>query len=681
MPLTNIEARTTRIDCPNCAKTAESEIQGIEGIAGARVDLLNAKVFYSFDTDKADAAALRNKIESLGHFKFVDDPKSKDALLPFSRPLAYSLLGSVLLYAAGALLYFGLDQVIAGTAAFYLATLVGGWDILVRAFSAVRHRRLDINVLMLIAIVGAIIIGDLHEAVVVVLLFGLANMLESYSLWRLSKTLTSISDFTADHALLKRGTTTVSVPPESLVPGDVVILREGMRVPADGVILVGKAFLDFASLTGESQPRSGSEGDEVYAGAVNLDGYLEVTVSAPVQDSRIGKILKLVGEASVRKAKIERFVDRFARIYTPIVIVLAVGVAVIPLLLFAADLSVWVYRALVFLVISCPCALVISTPVAVTTALAAASKLKAVFRGGDALERLATIQTIAFDKTGTLTTGALALTGIVNRSPLSEEELLQIAGSLEQISQHPIAESIMSTCRERSINLREVADSRSIAGVGVEGKISDRRYQIRSSQTQSVDGVGHSVDLCEDDRVIATFSFSDKLRPESQQIVRALRSQGISKLGILSGDTRSNTEHIAKQLQLDFAFGGLMPAQKHERLESLGAGVAMVGDGINDIVALSGSDVSISLARFGNEIPAQHADIILFGGSLSAVPNLIRLGKRTLATIKGNIAFAFAIKVIFLILAVAGYANIWMAVAADMGASLLVIFNSLRLLK
>ena len=681
MALTNIEANTTRIDCPNCAKTAESEIQNLAGVAGARVDLLNAKVYYSFDTAKTDAPTLRRKIESLGHFKFVDQPAAKPNALPFSRSLGYSLLGSIILYVAGALLYFGLDQQTAGTVFFYTATLVGGWDILVRAFSAVRHRRLDINVLMLIAITGAIIIGDLHEAVVVVLLFGLANMLESYSLWRLSKTLTSISDFTAEHALLKRGTALVTVPPESLIPGDVIVLREGMRVPADGVVISGKSFLDFASLTGESQPRPVSAGNEIFAGTVNLDGYLEVAVSSSVQDSRVGKILKLVGEASARKAKIERFVDRFARIYTPIVIGMALLVAVVPPLLFDADLAVWVYRALVFLVISCPCALVISTPVAVTTALAAASREKAVFRGGDALERLARIKTIAFDKTGTLTTGALELTKIDSHSDLSEKKILQIAGSLEQISQHPVATSILAACRERSIELLAVQEPKAIAGVGVEGTIGSKTYQIRSSQSAVNHGIGHAIDLIENDQPLATIYLSDELRPESQAVVAELRNREIAQLGILSGDSQANTDRIAAKLNLDFAIGDLMPAQKHERLQSLGSGVAMIGDGINDIVALSGSDVSISLARFGNEIPAQHADIILFGSSLNALPKLIRLGKRTLGTIKGNIVFAFSIKIIFLLLAVAGYANIWMAVAADMGASLLVIFNSLRLLK
>ncbi len=681
MALANVEARTTRIDCPNCAKTAEEEIQRISGVAGARVDLLNAKVYYAYDSDKTSAEVLRKQIEGLGHFKFVDESTAKGEALPISRWLGWSLLAAVVLYGSGAVLHFAFGQKLFGQVLFYLATATGGWDILRRAVIGIRHKRLDINALMTIAIIGAIIIGDLHEAVVVVLLFGLANMLESYSLWRLSKTLGSLSDFTTEQALLKRGSNVVSVPPESLVVGDTIVLKEGMRIPADGKVVIGKSFIDLASLTGESQPRSVAVGDEVFAGAINLDGYLEVAVSATAGNSRMGKILKLIGEASARKARIERFVDRFARVYTPIVVAVAVLVAIIPPLLFDASFTEWIYKALVLLVISCPCALVISTPIAVTTALSAASRMKAVFKGGDALERLATITTVAFDKTGTLTTGQLQLVGIENRDGHDERKLLQIAGSLEQISQHPIARSLMNACNERNLVMLAVENPKAIAGVGVEGNIDKRAYQLRSSNTDHSREFGQSVSLTDDGRTLAVFRFADEIREEAGTVVEELRESGISKVGILSGDAQSNVEHVKNKLGLDFAHGNLMPDQKYERLATLGDGIVMVGDGINDVVALSGSDVSVSLARFGNDIPAQHSDIILFGDNLNPLPKVIRLGRRTLSTIKVNIAAAFAIKAVFLVLAALGFANIWMAVVADMGASLLVIFNCLRLLK
>lgn len=681
MPLANVEARTTRIDCPNCAKTAETEIQRLEGVAGARVDLLNAKIYYSFDTSKTDPLKLRKQIEGLGHFKFVTEQKAKSVQLPFSRALGWSLLVSLVLYGIGALLQFAADQPALSTILFIIASLVGGWDILRRAFFALKHRRLDINVLMSLAIAGAIIIGDLHEAVVVVILFSFANLLESYSLWRLSKTLTKLSDFTSDQALLKHGKHTDSVSPDSLRVDDVVIIKEGARIPADGVIISGSSFIDLASLTGESQPRGVKVGDEVYAGSVNLDGYLEVRVTAATEDSRIGKILRLVGEASARKARVEKVIDRFAKVYTPIVVVLAALIATIPPVLLEASFETWFYRALVFLVISCPCALVISTPVAVTTALAAASRLKAVFRGGDALERLASIQTVVFDKTGTLTTGDLELKSIESLNGLGEPEVLQIAASIEQISQHPIARSIIAESARRRIEVLPVGEARSIPGIGVEGKVSGKLYQMRAANGTGSQSSIHGVMLSENSTPIARLVFSDQIRQEAATVVTGLRSDGISRIGVLSGDSQSSTESVASELSLDFAHGELLPDHKFQRIEALGEGVAMVGDGINDIVALSASDVSISLARFGNEIPAQHADIILFSNNLNPLPALVKLGKRTISTIKTNIVLAFAIKLIFLGLAAAGYANIWMAVLADMGASLLVIFNSLRLLR
>ncbi len=682
MALARVEARTTPIDCPNCAKTAETEIKKIPGVANARVDLLSAKVCYTFDPSQTDATALRRRIEGLGHFRFVDETKASGSRLPFSRSLGWSLFAAVIVYGIGALLRFGFGLDGAGNVTFIAATLIGGWDILRRALIAAKHRRLDINSLMALAILGAIIIGDLHEAVVVVLLFSLANLLESYSLWRLSRTLSGLSEFTSHRALLKRGAELIEIDPEKLVPGDTIVLKEGMRVPADGVVTSGRSFVDLSSLTGETHPCSIGPGDEVYAGAVNQDGYLEVTVSATVENSRIGRILQLVGEAASRKARVERVVDRFARIYTPLVIALAVLVATVPPLFFDAPFSVWFYKALVFLVVSCPCALVISTPVAITTALSAASRLKAVFKGGDTLEQMASISTVAFDKTGTLTTGALGLVATETVDSLTSSQALQIAASLEQVSQHPIARALTVAAAKAQLPLLPVNAARAQPGIGVSGVIGGRQFELVAGEEriEAASG-GRAVRLKGNGIDIASFRLCDELRPEAAEIIGHLREEGITTIGILSGDGSQATAAAAARLKLDFAHGSLLPEHKYEQLEKLGGGVAMVGDGINDVVALSGADVSISMAGFGSDIPAQHADIILFGNSLTALPKLFRLGKRTLATIKFNIGLAFAVKVIFLILAAFGYAGLWMAVLADMGASLVVIFNSLRLLR
>jgi Zn2+/Cd2+-exporting ATPase len=681
-----IEAPTTPIDCPNCARTAEDEIRRIAGVSGARIDFLNSRIYYSFDQDTIAGDELRNRIEGLGHFKFAEESPSGRRSLPFSKSLLILICVALGLTLLGLVVEHLAHQKTIGRALIYAAIAVGGWEIIKKGAIGLRHRRIDMNTLMSLAVIGAVAIGKLDEAVVVVLLFGAANLLESFSLWKFSRSLTDLHDFTSGQALLKQGDTVLAVTPESLQTGDIVVVREGMKIPADGRVNSGNSELDLSSLTGEAQPQQVCEGDEVYAGSVNLEGYIELQVTAPLKDSRIGKILRLVGEVAERKAKLERLVDRFAHIYTPIVVALAVAVAVLPPLLFDGNFSVWFYRALVFLVISCPCALVISTPVAVMAALSAGSRMKAIIKGGDAIERLAQAKKIAFDKTGTLTTGALQLGQIECFDGLNQDEAILIAASLERISNHPVAKAVRNAAASKGLQLLPIDDLRSVAGFGVEGHIDGRLYRFGGIEFLNSDDRGtqpqkESSYLVCNGQMLARFGFEDELRPESATTISKLREQGFESVGLLSGDRHEIIETLRAKLKLDFGVGQLMPEDKYDRLRDLGDNVAMVGDGINDAVALSGSDVSIAIGRLGNDIPAQHADVVLFGNSISSLPHLFRLGKRTVALIKTNIIFAFAIKVIFLGLALAGYSTIWMAVAADMGASLIVIFNSLRLLR
>ncbi|TFH65621.1 MAG: cadmium-translocating P-type ATPase [Candidatus Zixiibacteriota bacterium] len=686
MATLRIEAATTQIDCPNCARTAEDEIKRIEGVSGARIDFLNSRIYYSFDQDTVHSEDLRKRIEELGHFKFAEEGPSARSSLPFSRKLLILISVALVLTLLGLAVEHLANLTTAGRVLIYAAIAVGGWEIVKKATIGLRHKRVDMNTLMSLAVIGAAAIGKLDEAVVVVLLFGTANLLESFSLWKFSRSLTDLHDFTSGQALLKQGDTVLAVTPESLQIGDIVVVREGMKIPADGRIASGNSALDLSSLTGEPQPQQATEGDEVFAGSVNLQGYIEVQVTAPLKDSRIGKILRMVGDVAERKAKLERLVDRFAHIYTPIVVALAVAVAVFPPLLFDGAFGVWFYRALVFLVISCPCALVISTPVAVTAALAAGSRMKAIIKGGDAIERLAQAKKIAFDKTGTLTTGALQLGQIECFDGLGQDEAIQIAASLERISNHPVAKAVRNAVSLKGLQLLSIDDLRSINGFGVEGHVDGRLYRIggieflNSDDRETQPQRECSYLVC-DGRMLARFGFEEKLRPETTTTISKLREQGFESVGLLSGDRREIIETLRAKLQLDFGVGQLMPEEKYDRLRTLGDNVAMVGDGINDAVALSGSDVSIAIGRLGNDIPAQHADVVLFGNSISNLPHLFRLGKRTVALIRTNIIFAFAIKVVFLGLALAGYSTIWMAVAADMGASLIVIFNSLRLLR
>lgn len=686
MPTAKVEAKTTRVDCPNCAKTAEAEIRKLTGINEACVDLLNCKVTYSFDSAATSDEKLRAEIERLGHFRFVEDNAESRRALPFSRSLLWSVVIAIGLTVTGLLVKFGVGSHQAGDILIYFAIAAGGWDIVRRAFASLRNLRLDMNALMAIAIAGAIAIGDLHEALAVVILFDLANLLESFSLWKLSRNLTDLQEFTSNVALLKKEGKTLEVSPESLRIGDTAVVKEGMRIPVDGKIATGTSFLDMSSLTGETQPVSVAAGDDVYAGALNQDGYLEIKVTSPVSESRIGQIMKLVEDASARKANVERTVDRFAKVYTPVVVSLAALLAVVPPLAFGAGFAEWFYKALVFLVISCPCALVIATPVAVTTALAAASRLKAIVKGGDVLERLSRARKVAFDKTGTLTTGRMQLSEIKLHNQQERTEALAVAAGLESVSNHPIAAAVSEAARRENVMPTPITGHKAIPGVGVAGKVNGSNYEfggveILSDRSKILDTTGAVAFLTRNKQLEATFSFADEIRPEAGETIAKLRKLKMSPIGVISGDRRDNVEKLGEGLKLDFAYGEQLPEDKFGVISELGDSVAMIGDGINDVVALSGSDLSISIGRFGSDIPARHSDIVLFGDSIAELPRLFKLGRRSLAMIRANIAFALALKALFLILAAVGYANIWMAVVADMGASLAVIFNSLRLLR
>jgi Cd2+/Zn2+-exporting ATPase len=681
-----LESRTTPVDCADCARKAEKQIQQIEGVTEASFDFINRRLRLSFDDTVVDRRKLRQMIDRQGHFKLVDHGAGHRHDLPVSRRLLTGILISLVLVIAGLICEYFKAPTWVINVLFYAAILVGGWDIYLKGIAGVRAFQIDMNVLMSLAVIGAVAIGDFHEAAAVILLFGLAELLESYSLWRLSRNLTDMQSFTSGHALLKDGEQITHVAPEELLPDNLVVIREGMRIPADGVVTTGTSYVDNSALTGESIPDSVGPGSKVFAGAVNREGYLEVKVTAIAEESEIGKILKLVGEASASRSNIERVVDKFARIYTPVVVSLAILLAIVPPLLPGQTFADWFYKALIFLVISCPCALVISTPVAVTTALASASRLKAIFRKGEAVERLAAVMQIAFDKTGTLTLGTLKLERVTPMDSTPPNKILQIAYSLEQASNHPYARAIRRYAQEKSISPLAVDKLAAISGIGVQGEIEGKSYRVGGPQvlptgaSQEPDDT-HAVYLTENGSVVGAFRFSEEIRPEAVETIAGLRRQGYDPIGMLSGDRQQQADKVASDLKLDYARGALTPEQKYDILKGMKEPTVMIGDGINDAVALSGAFVSISIARFGVDLTSQQADVTLFGDTISALPKLMRLTRQAVSTIRVNIAFAFFIKLLFLTLAVVGYANIWMAVVADMGASLAVIANSLRLMR
>jgi len=584
---------------------------------------------------------------------------------------------------------------------YLAATVAGAWFIAPKALYAARALRPDMNLLMLVAVVGAIGIGEWFEAATVSFLFALALLLERWSVGRarraigslleLSPGLARVVDPDSDH------TTTVAV--EEVSVGTVVRVRAGDKIPLDGEILKGRTTVDQSAITGESMPVDKEEGDEVFAATVNGAGTIDVRVTRAASDTTLAKIIKLVEEAQARRSPSEQWVERFARYYTPIMMALAVGVAILPPLVLGGW-DVWFYRALVLLVIACPCALVISTPVSVVAGLASAARGGVLIKGGSYLEAPAHLQAIAFDKTGTLTLGRPKVQRIVPFDDHTEEGLLATAAALEAESNHPLARAIVAAAEVAKVAFEPARSLTMITGKGAEGVIGERRYWIGSHRLMEEKGAetpafhrlaeqmedsGHSlVALGDDSHICGLIGVADEVRQDAAAALAELRSLGIDELVMLTGDNERTAAAVAAAVGVtDFA-AELLPEDKVAavtRLARESGAAAMVGDGVNDAPALAASSLGIAMGAAGTDAAIETADVALMSDDLKRVPWLIRHSRRTLRIIRQNIFFALAVKAAFIILAALGLATLWMAIAADMGASLLVIANGLRLLR
>ncbi|MCG3147756.1 MAG: Cadmium-transporting ATPase [Verrucomicrobiae bacterium] len=583
-------------------------------------------------------------------------------------------------------------------AAFGVAVIAGGWFIAPKALAAIRRLSPDMNLLMSIAVVGALFIKAWDEAASVVFLFSLAELLESYSVTRARRAIETLMEVAPDTALLKSGH---EVPVEAVNVGEIIVIKPGARVPLDGVVIAGESNVNQAPITGESMPVEKKPGSDVFAGSINERGSLEVRVTKLSTDSTLAKIIHLVEEAQEQKAPAQRFVDVFARYYTPAVIVLALLIAVAPPLLFGQAWGAWFYRALVMLVIACPCALVISTPVSVVSGLTAAARHGVLIKGGAVLESLGKLRALAVDKTGTITEGRPRVTDVVPLNQTDEQELLRVAAALEAHSEHPLAQAILAhaPAAPRAENFQAVA------GKGATGEIKGHEYFIgnhrlveelavcspeterrieeieRRAQTAVI--VGHRPHADCRGEVLGVIAIGDTIRPQAAAAVQQLRRAGVQRVVMLTGDNRATAEAIAKQAGIIEVIAELLPDEKVERVRELLASeqhVGMVGDGINDAPALAAASVGIAMGVAGTDAALETADVALMADDLGKLPEAIALGRRTERIIRFNIAFAILIKLVFLALAATGKATMWMAIAADMGASLVVIINGLRLL-
>lgn len=568
------------------------------------------------------------------------------------------------------------------------------------------RRVLDINVLMVVAVAGALLLGEWFEAAMVVWLFGLSERLESHTVRRARAAIRTLMTDVPDRAHLRRDEAVLTVPASEVRPGDILVVRPGDRVPVDGTVVAGATTLNLAPITGESWPVEVREGDQVRAGAINGTGAVDVRADRAADDSTMARILHLVEEAQSHRAPIQTFVDRFARVYTPAVVAVAAVVAIVPPLILSVEAlsfsagawPVWWYRALTLLVVACPCALVISTPVAMVAALSTAARAGVLIKGGAVLERLAGIRCVAFDKTGTLTTGRVTVTEI---RPVAGDHstLLRTAAALEVRSEHPIARAIVARAIEDGVSTPDAQGVEALPGFGATGHLGGVRIVVGSHRLFERDGLcsdalhraidevealgASPVCVASDGQALGVIGLSDTLRPEASSMVAAVRAIGVESVVVLTGDTRKAAAIAHRGTQVDQVHAELLPEDKLALIASLQREhrqVLMVGDGLNDTPALAAADVSLAMGA-GTGAALDTADAALLHDDLHRIPWMLRLGRETVRTIHTNVAIALGLKGVFVVLTLAGWSTLWMAVLADTGASVLVVANSLRLLR
>ncbi len=692
--------RIEGMDCRDEVAILERRLRRMPGFESLSADLVGQRLKVRYDRTHLTATEIRDAVGQTGMRAWMEHEAPVGGLAGTAAFRQLLVVVSGLALAAGA----ALDALGAAAAVvvplLFVSIAAGSLYTARRAVAAARALSLDINVLMFVAVIGALAIGEWTEAATVIFLFALAQVLEMRSMTRARSAIRSLMDLAPREALLREGAGERRVPVEAVAVGSLALVRPGEKIPLDGRIVSGRSAVNQASITGESMPVEKGPGDEVFGGSVNGEGALEVEVTRTGRDSTMARIINLVETAQAERAPAQAFVDRFARVYTPAVIALAGLVAAVPPIALSQPFTPWFYRALVLLVISCPCALVISTPVSIVSALSAAARRGVLVKGGIHLEHLARVRAVALDKTGTLTSGRLDVVDVAALDDRSPDDVLALAAALESRSEHPIGHAIVRHAARRGLPGGQAEGFRALPGLGAEARVNGRRVVIgnhrlfeerglsngeTAAKLRSSAGGGRTVVLvAEEGKLVGMICVSDLVRRSAPDMVSLMRQQGVERVVVVTGDNRETAEAIGKSVGADEVSAELLPADKVEavkRLKAVHGTTAMVGDGVNDAPALAAADVGIAIGAAGNDAALETADIALMSGDVVEIPHAIRLGRRTVANIKANIALSLGIKAAFLALAVAGLATLWMAVAADMGASLLVIANGLRLLR
>ncbi len=691
--------RIDGMDCREEVVILERHLNALQGVESIAADLMGQRLRVTHDAARLSTSAIVEEVARTGMRAWLEheEPVDRRASIPLRQTL---LVVSGCSLAAGIIIQLAGGPWLAATLAFAVAIGTGGTFSVRRAWSAARTLSLDINVLMTLAVVGAIAIGEWSEAATVVFLFAVAQMLETRSLDRARRAIRGLMDLAPAMARVRRQDGEALVPLGEVCVGETILVGPGDKIPLDGVVLAGRSPVNQAPITGESLPVDKEPGDGVFGGTINGRGALDVRVTRLQGDSTLARIIHLVETAQAQRAPAQAFVERFARYYTPVVIAGAMLVAIVPPALFGQPFHQWFYRALVLLVISCPCALVISTPVSIVSALAAAARQGVLIKGGIHLENAGRVRCVAFDKTGTLTAGAPHVVNVVPLGEASSRDVLRAAASVESRSEHPIGRAILRHAVEQGLPPDAAESFTALEGRGAEARIgpqsvlvgNHRLFEERGLCTPEIherlDSLAEagltSVLVARSGRAIGILSVADRVRDAGRDAMDLLRQHGVRRIVLLTGDNHATACATAHQLGIDDVRAELLPEDKVNAVRELQRAygiVAMVGDGINDAPALAAADVGIAMAVAGSDVALETADVALMADELLKIPFTVRLSRATLRNIKANIGVSLGLKAACLVLAVAGIATLWMAILADTGASLIVIANGLRLLR
>ena len=678
------------IDCGNCAAKIERAVNQLEQVESATVNLIAQKLTLETKSEDGIDKEIIDLVDAIEPGIEVISEKKEEAL-PEKRDWAKELLLAVtILFAFGFFLpeeYFWIRLV------YYLTLyIIIGHKVLIKMVQNIQRGNIfDENFLMSIATLGAFLLGEFPEAVAVMLFYQIGEYFQDKATSQSRQSIAKLMDIRSDKAWRLEGGETVQVDPETVRVADHILVKPGEKVPLDGLVRKGRSILDTSALTGESLPREIGVGEDITSGVINLTSPLVIEVSKTFSQSTVNKILELVENASNKKAETERMITRFSRVYTPVVVGIAFLLASLPPLLGLGEWSTWLYRALTFLVISCPCALAVSVPMSFFGGLGGASKLGVLVKGGNYLEALAKLDTVVFDKTGTITKGIFAVDTVVNAEGI-EDNILYLAAHLESYSNHPIANSIR-TAYGQEVDENRVSQITELPGQGMSGRIDGRQLYLGNARLMEVQGIAYpAIDstgtvlyLAEDSHFLGYFLITDQVKETSIEALKDLQAVGIKKTVLLSGDRQAVVDEFAQQFAFNDAFGDCLPQDKVSTFEEIltqsQQAVAFVGDGVNDAPVLARADVGIAMGGLGSDAAIESADVVLMDDDLGKLPQVIRLAKKTVRIARQNMTLAIVVKLIFLVLSGLGISNMWEAIFADVGVTLLAVWNALRTLR